>query len=77
MSIQVKRLRWAGNYAHTTVCSYHVEYVDGGRYKAQSSTFSWYEDKIYNNKKAAMEACQRHWRDQVLELLEVEDVEEV
>lgn len=70
---KVKRLNWAGNYAHTIVCSYHVYHVEEGKYKAESQTFSWYEDKLYNNKKAATEACQRHWAKQVLSLLEDED----
>lgn len=67
---KVKRLNWAGSYAHTIVCSYHVYHVDDGRFKAESVTFSWYDDKIYNNKKAAMQACQRHWVKQVHSLLE-------
>ena len=77
MAIKVKRLAWAGNYAHNIVCSYHVEHVDAGTYKAESATFSWYDDKVYRNKKAAMEACQRHWKQQVINLLETEDVEEI
>lgn len=77
VEIKVKRLSWAGNYALTAVCSYHVYHTDEGKYKAESITFSWYEDKVYNNKKAAMESCQRHWVKQVLDLLEGEEDEEV
>lgn len=75
MDIKVKRLRWAGDYAHNIVCSYHVFHADEGRYKAESATFQWYEDKIYNNKKAAMEACQRHYVRQITSLLEGDEDE--
>lgn len=73
MNVKVKRLSWGGNYAYNALCKYGVEYTSEGRYKVHSPTFGWYPDKEYNNKKAATEACQRHWTQQVLDLLEVSD----
>lgn len=73
MSIKVKRLSWAGNYANTAMCRYHVEHTSEGKFKAESPTFGWYPDTEYNNKKAAVQACQKHWAKQVIDLLEVAD----
>lgn len=79
MDIKVKRLKWGGGQATTTMCRYDIEHTSHGKYKAASPTFSWYPDKEFNNKKAAMEACQRHWVRQVVDLLEGDDdgVEEI
>lgn len=73
MKIKVKRLSWGGNFAINAFCRYGVEYTSQGRYKAYCHAFAWNPDKEFNNKKAATEACQRHWAQQVLDLLEISD----
>lgn len=75
MKIKVKRLKWAGNYVNDAMCRYHVEHTSAGKFKAESPTFGWYPSTEYNNKKAAMEACQRHYAQQVINLLELEEDE--
>lgn len=71
--VKVKKLRWGGNIAMTPVCRYDVDINADKRWKVSSPTFMWFPANDYKTRKAAQDACQRHFESTIRDLLEIDN----
>lgn len=71
--VKIKKLRWGGNIATTPVCRYDVDITADKRWKVSSPTFMWFPAVDYKSRKAAQDACQRHFENTIYDLLEDDD----